>query len=167
MRNTYEISGAIEEFLQQHDRCDLVRVLTCGSVDDGKSTLIGRLLLDASVLPGDTLAALKKDSAQFGTQDGAIDPALLIDGLKAEREQKITIDVAHRFFSSDVRTFIVSDSPGHEQYTRNMVTAASNADIVIILLDPRTATDIDCEEDLWHAEKVYRRVAEERGLPLE
>ncbi|MBT4120370.1 MAG: sulfate adenylyltransferase subunit CysN [Candidatus Peribacter sp.] len=137
MTNPYVINGPIQKFLQRHERCDLVRVLTCGSVDDGKSTLIGRLLLDASVLPKDTLAALEKDSKQYGTQDGALDPALLIDGLKAEREQKITIDVAHRFFSSEERTFIVADTPGHEQYTRNMVTAASNADMVIILLDAR------------------------------
>jgi bifunctional enzyme CysN/CysC len=129
--------GNIDEFLKEYQEGDMVRLLTCGSVDDGKSTLIGRLLLDASVLPGDTLAALEEDSKKHGTQNGAIDPALLTDGLKAEREQGITIDVAYRFFSSDRRSFIIADTPGHEQYTRNMVTAASGADMALILLDAR------------------------------
>lgn len=118
-------------------RTSLLRFITCGSVDDGKSTLIGRLLFDAKVILEDQLAALKADSRRDGTQGGDIDFALLVDGLVAEREQGITIDVAYRYFSTDNRKFIVADTPGHEQYTRNMVTGASTADLAVILVDAR------------------------------
>ena len=113
----------------------LLRFITCGSVDDGKSTLIGRLLADTGAVPADQLAALRADSARVGTQGSAIDYALLVDGLAAEREQGITIDVAYRFFASATRRFIVADTPGHVQYTRNMVTGASTADLAVILVD--------------------------------
>jgi bifunctional enzyme CysN/CysC len=116
---------------------DLLRFITCGSVDDGKSTLIGRLLYEANVLFDDQVAALEADSRRFGTQDGDLDFALLLDGLSAEREQGITIDVAYRFFSTHRRKFIVADAPGHEQYTRNMVTGASTAHAVILVVDVR------------------------------
>ena len=115
----------------------VLRFITCGSVDDGKSTLIGRLLYDTKLLFEDQLAALKKDSAKHGTQGENFDFALLLDGLEAEREQGITIDVAYRFFSTDKRKFIVADTPGHEQYTRNMATGASTADLAVILIDAR------------------------------
>ncbi len=137
MRPSPVTKGNIDTFLTEYHDAGLVRLLTCGSVDDGKSTLIGRLLIDAAVLPGDTLKALEEDSKTHGTQNGALDPALLTDGLKAEREQGITIDVAYRFFSTRERSFIIADTPGHEQYTRNMVTAASTADMALILLDAR------------------------------
>src|ERR1700761_9200720 len=116
---------------------DLLRFITCGSVDDGKSTLIGRLLYESHVLFDDQLAALEQDSRKLGTQGGDIDFALLVDGLAAEREQGITIDVAYRYFATDKRKFIVADTPGHEQYTRNMVTGASTADLAVILIDAR------------------------------
>src|SRR6202162_4547310 len=116
---------------------DLLRFITCGSVDDGKSTLIGRLLYDSKMIFEDQLAALAADSKRIGTQGQNIDFALLVDGLAAEREQGITIDVAYRFFSTDRRKFIVADTPGHEQYTRNMVTGASTADLAVILVDAR------------------------------
>jgi bifunctional enzyme CysN/CysC len=115
----------------------ILRLVTCGSVDDGKSTLIGRLLYEKQLIPADQLTALQRDSRKFGTVGEDIDFALLVDGLEAEREQGITIDVAYRYFSTSARSFIVADSPGHEQYTRNMVTAASNADLAIILVDAR------------------------------
>ena len=137
MSSTSSSTGNSDTFLREYEETDLVRILTCGSVDDGKSTLIGRLFLDGSVLPTDTLEALEEDSKKHGTQNGVLDPALLTDGLKAEREQGITIDVAYRFFSTDDRSFIIADSPGHEQYTRNMVTAASTADVALLLLDAR------------------------------
>lgn len=121
--------------LQQHETRGLVRFITCGSVDDGKSTLIGRLLHDTKRLPDDQIAALEADSRRHGTQGEAIDFALLVDGLAAEREQGITIDVAYRFFDTDKRKFIVADCPGHEQYTRNMATGASTADLAIVLVD--------------------------------
>src|SRR5436190_12351538 len=116
---------------------DLLRFLTCGSVDDGKSTLIGRLLHDSNLIFEDQLSALAKDSLRHGTTGGHIDFALLVDGLEAEREQGITIDVAYRFFTTPKRSFIVADTPGHEQYTRNMATGASNAELAIILVDAR------------------------------
>ncbi|MCQ8184742.1 sulfate adenylyltransferase subunit CysN [Parvularcula maris] len=127
----------IHEYLAQHEKKDMLRFLTCGSVDDGKSTLIGRLLHDAKSIFDDQLETLGSDSKKFGTQGGEIDFALLVDGLAAEREQGITIDVAYRFFSTDKRKFIVADTPGHEQYTRNMATGASTADLAIILIDAR------------------------------
>jgi len=131
------IAGDIEAYLAQHENKSLLRFITCGSVDDGKSTLIGRLLYESKVLFEDQLDGLESESKRFGTQGGAIDFALLVDGLAAEREQGITIDVAYRFFSTDRRKFIVADTPGHEQYTRNMVTGASTADAAVILCDAR------------------------------
>lgn len=130
-------SLGIEQFLERYRDKELLRVLTCGSVDDGKSTLIGRLLHDSEMVYDDQLEAVKKDSARFGTTDEAIDFALLVDGLQAEREQGITIDVAYRYFSTPRRKFIVADTPGHEQYTRNMATGASNSDLAVILIDAR------------------------------
>jgi bifunctional enzyme CysN/CysC len=131
------IAEDIEAYLKAHEVKSLLRFLTCGSVDDGKSTLIGRLLYDSKMIFEDQLAALEADSKKVGTQGGDIDFALLVDGLAAEREQGITIDVAYRFFSTDKRKFIVADTPGHEQYTRNMVTGASTADAAVILIDAR------------------------------
>jgi len=131
------IATDIEQYLHQHERKSLLRFITCGSVDDGKSTLIGRLLYESKMLFEDQLAAVEADSRKWGTQGGDIDFALLVDGLAAEREQGITIDVAYRFFSTDRRKFIVADTPGHEQYTRNMVTGASTADVAVILIDAR------------------------------
>ena len=131
------ISTDVEQYLRQHERKSLLRFITCGSVDDGKSTLIGRLLYESKMLFEDQLAAVEADSRKWGTQGGDIDLALLVDGLAAEREQGITIDVAYRFFSTDRRKFIVADTPGHEQYTRNMVTGASTADVAVILIDAR------------------------------
>ncbi|MGD9980741.1 MAG: sulfate adenylyltransferase subunit CysN [Hyphomonadaceae bacterium] len=131
------IGADIEAYLAQHQNKSLLRFITCGSVDDGKSTLIGRLLYDSKLIFEDQLAALEADSKKVGTQGENIDFALLVDGLAAEREQGITIDVAYRFFSTDTRKFIVADTPGHEQYTRNMVTGASTADLAVILIDAR------------------------------
>jgi bifunctional enzyme CysN/CysC len=131
------IAQDIEAYLHQHEHKSLLRFITCGSVDDGKSTLIGRLLYDSKMIFEDQLAALEADSSKFGTQGADLDFALLVDGLAAEREQGITIDVAYRFFSTDKRKFIVADTPGHEQYTRNMVTGASTADLAVILIDAR------------------------------
>jgi len=116
---------------------DLLRFITCGSVDDGKSTMIGRLLHDSKLIFEDHLCALTSDSKRYGTTGDDIDFALLVDGLEAEREQGITIDVAYRFFSTTRRSFIVADTPGHEQYTRNMATGASNAELAVILIDAR------------------------------
>jgi len=127
----------IEEYLRVHEQKTLLRFITCGSVDDGKSTLIGRLLYESKLVFEDHLEALQTDSKKVGTQGGELDLALLVDGLAAEREQGITIDVAYRFFSTDRRKFIVADTPGHEQYTRNMVTGASSADVAVILVDAR------------------------------
>jgi bifunctional enzyme CysN/CysC len=127
----------LKAFLAAQEKKSLLRFLTCGSVDDGKSTLIGRLLYDTKLLFEDTLAGLEKDSKKFGTDGDNIDFALLVDGLEAEREQGITIDVAYRFFATDKRKFIVADTPGHEQYTRNMATGASNSDLAVILIDAR------------------------------
>ncbi|MGE5502066.1 MAG: sulfate adenylyltransferase subunit CysN [Ignavibacteriales bacterium] len=131
------IAEDIEAYLHQHQHKSLLRFITCGSVDDGKSTLIGRLLYDSKMIFEDQLSALEADSKKVGTQGGNIDFALLVDGLAAEREQGITIDVAYRFFSTETRKFIVADTPGHEQYTRNMVTGASTADAAVILIDAR------------------------------
>jgi len=124
-------------YLERHERKSMLRFITCGSVDDGKSTLIGRMLYDSKLVFEDHLAALEQDSKVVGTQGGELDFALLVDGLAAEREQGITIDVAYRFFSTEKRKFIVADTPGHEQYTRNMVTGASTADLAVILIDAR------------------------------
>ncbi len=132
------IQSDIDRYLDQHERKDLLRLLTCGSVDDGKSTLIGRLLHDAHAVHEDTLAAATRDSTTLGTQQGALDLALLVDGLKAEREQGITIDVAYRSFTTARRRFIIADTPGHEQFTRNMATGASTAELAVILIDART-----------------------------
>ena len=131
------ITQDIDAYLQMHQNKSLLRFITCGSVDDGKSTLIGRLLYDSKMIFEDQLAQLKVDSKKIGTQGQEIDFALLVDGLNAEREQGITIDVAYRYFSSEKRKFIVADTPGHEQYTRNMVTGASNAQLAVILIDAR------------------------------
>ena len=131
------IAEDIEAYLELHQNKGLLRFITCGSVDDGKSTLIGRLLYEAKMLFEDQLTALEADSKKMGTQGGNLDFALLVDGLAAEREQGITIDVAYRFFSTEKRKFIVADTPGHEQYTRNMVTGASTADLAVILIDAR------------------------------
>ncbi|MEQ1808466.1 MAG: sulfate adenylyltransferase subunit CysN [Terricaulis sp.] len=131
------IAEDIDGYLHQHQHKSLLRFITCGSVDDGKSTLIGRLLYDSKMIFEDQMAALEADSKKVGTQGADIDFALLVDGLAAEREQGITIDVAYRFFSTDKRKFIVADTPGHEQYTRNMVTGASTADLAVILIDAR------------------------------
>ncbi|MBO9622470.1 MAG: sulfate adenylyltransferase subunit CysN [Sphingomonas sp.] len=131
------IASDISAYLALHQNKSLLRFITCGSVDDGKSTLIGRLLYDSKMIFEDQLSALEADSRRVGTQGGEIDFALLVDGLAAEREQGITIDVAYRFFATEKRKFIVADTPGHEQYTRNMVTGASTADLAVILIDAR------------------------------
>ena len=130
-------SNAINTYLKDQASLDLLRFITCGSVDDGKSTLIGRMLYESQMIFDDQVASLKNDSKKYGTQGEDIDFALLVDGLSAEREQGITIDVAYRFFSSSKRKFIVADTPGHEQYTRNMATGASTADMAILLVDAR------------------------------
>ena len=127
----------IVSYLKEHENKDMLRFLTCGSVDDGKSTLIGRMLYDSKMIFDDQLAAAKSESKKYGTTGEKIDMALLVDGLQSEREQGITIDVAYRFFATENRKFIIADTPGHEQYTRNMVTGASTADVAIILIDAR------------------------------
>src|SRR4029450_13647856 len=131
------LESDIDAYLDAHENKSMLRFMTCGSVDDGKSTLIGRLLYESHLVFEDHLAALEIDSKKVGTQGGDLDFALLVDGLSAEREQGITIDVAYRFFSTEHRKFIVADTPGHEQYTRNMVTGASTADLAVILIDAR------------------------------
>jgi bifunctional enzyme CysN/CysC len=131
------IASDIDAYLKAHETKDMLRFITCGSVDDGKSTLIGRLLYESKMIFEDQLAALESDSKKVGTQGKDLDFALLVDGLAAEREQGITIDVAYRFFSTDQRKFIVADTPGHEQYTRNMATGASTADLAILMVDAR------------------------------
>ena len=130
-------SGDIRDYLKQHERKGILRFLTCGSVDDGKSTLIGRLLHDAELIYDDQLDAIRRDSKTTGTQRDGVDLALLVDGLQAEREQGITIDVAYRYFATARRKFIIADTPGHEQYTRNMATGASSSDVAVILIDAR------------------------------
>ncbi len=127
----------VEAYLDAHEHKTLLRFITCGSVDDGKSTLIGRLLYESKLVFEDHLATLEADSKKVGTQGGELDFALLVDGLQAEREQGITIDVAYRFFSTERRKFIVADTPGHEQYTRNMVTGASTAQLAVVMIDAR------------------------------
>jgi bifunctional enzyme CysN/CysC len=129
--------NTIENYLEAHERKTMLRFITCGSVDDGKSTLIGRLLYESKLIFDDQLTQLETDSKRFGTQGAELDLALLVDGLAAEREQGITIDVAYRFFSTEKRKFVVADTPGHEQYTRNMVTGASTAELAVILVDAR------------------------------
>ncbi len=136
-QQTDSVTAEIDAYLKTQEQKNLLRFITCGSVDDGKSTLIGRLLYDSKMIFEDQLAALEADSKQVGTQGEEIDFALLVDGLAAEREQGITIDVAYRFFATEKRKFIVADTPGHEQYTRNMVTGASTADLAVILIDAR------------------------------
>ena len=138
-RTTAPIAKAatIDDWLTKQAQQDLLRFITCGSVDDGKSTLIGRMLYEAQLIFEDQVASLQSESKKIGTQGGELDFALLVDGLASEREQGITIDVAYRFFSTDRRKFIVADTPGHEQYTRNMVTGASTADVAVILIDAR------------------------------
>ncbi len=135
-RNTEHLND-IENYLKEHENKDMLRFLTCGSVDDGKSTLIGRLLYDSKMIFEDQLSAAESESRKYGTTGDKIDMALLVDGLQSEREQGITIDVAYRFFATDRRKYIIADTPGHEQYTRNMVTGASTADVAIILIDAR------------------------------
>ena len=130
-----DIQAQVDAYIETQSQLELLRFITCGSVDDGKSTLIGRMLYEAQLIFEDQVTSLQNDSKKVGTQGGDIDFALLVDGLAAEREQGITIDVAYRFFNTDRRKFIVADTPGHEQYTRNMVTGASTADVAIILVD--------------------------------
>ena len=132
-----QIENDIEAYLKEHENKQLLRFITCGSVDDGKSTLIGRLLHDSKMIFEDQLAAIKKDSKKTNATENEFDLSLLVDGLQSEREQGITIDVAYRYFSTDKRKFIIADTPGHEQYTRNMATGASTADLAIILIDAR------------------------------
>jgi bifunctional enzyme CysN/CysC len=136
------ISTDIDAYLAQHERKELLKLLTCGSVDDGKSTLIGRLLHDSKMIYEDQLESIKADSIKSGTTDGEFDLSLLVDGLQAEREQGITIDVAYRYFSTAKRKFIIADTPGHEQYTRNMATGASTCDLAIILIDARHGVQV-------------------------
>lgn len=131
------ISENIEKYLKEHENKEILRFITCGSVDDGKSTLIGRLLHDSKMIFEDQLAAIEKDSKKSGTTGEEIDLALLVDGLQSEREQGITIDVAYRFYSTDKKKYIIADTPGHEQYTRNMATGASTAQLAVILIDAR------------------------------
>lgn len=132
-----KIANNIEKYLKEHENKQLLRFITCGSVDDGKSTLIGRLLHDSKMIFEDQLASIKKDSKKTNATENEFDLSLLVDGLQSEREQGITIDVAYRYFSTDKRKFIIADTPGHEQYTRNMATGASTADLAIILIDAR------------------------------
>ena len=137
IEQTTKIANDIEGYLKEHENKDMLRFITCGSVDDGKSTLIGRMLYDSKMIFDDQLAAVEGESKKYGTTGEKIDMALLMDGLQSEREQGITIDVAYRFFATENRKFIIADTPGHEQYTRNMVTGASTADVAIILIDAR------------------------------
>ena len=140
--DTNLIASDIEEYLRVHENKDMMRFITCGSVDDGKSTLIGRLLFDSKMIFEDHMAAIEKDSKKFNTTDNTFDLALLVDGLQSEREQGITIDVAYRYFATEQRKFIIADTPGHEQYTRNMATGASTCDLAIILIDARHGVQV-------------------------
>ena len=137
IEQTTKIANDVEGYLKEHENKDMLRFITCGSVDDGKSTLIGRMLYDSKMIFDDQLAAVEGESKKYGTTGEKIDMALLMYGLQSEREQGITIDVAYRFFATENRKFIIADTPGHEQYTRNMVTGASTADVAIILIDAR------------------------------
>ncbi len=150
------IATDIDTYLSQHERKELLRFITCGSVDDGKSTLIGRLLFESKMIYEDQLAAIQKDTARYGTTGGEIDLALLTDGLEDERQQGITIDVAYRYFSTDKRKFIIADTPGHEQYTRNMATGASTADLAILLVDAR--------QGMLEQSKRHARIARLLGI---
>jgi len=141
-QNKSLLATDIEAYLAVHENKDMLRILTCGSVDDGKSTLIGRLLYDNKVILEDQMAAIEKDSKRFNTTDNDFDLALLVDGLQSEREQGITIDVAYRYFTTEQRKFIIADTPGHEQYTRNMATGASTCDLAIILIDARHGVQV-------------------------
>ncbi|WP_108944043.1 sulfate adenylyltransferase subunit CysN [Shewanella halifaxensis] len=150
MSHTSElIATDIEAYLRVHESKGLLRILTCGSVDDGKSTLIGRLLFDSKLIYEDQMASIEKDSLRFNTTEGNFDLALLVDGLQAEREQGITIDVAYRYFSTNKRKFIIADSPGHEQYTRNMVTGASNCDLAIVMVDARHGIQVQTKRHTY------------------
>ena len=142
--STPEISSSdeVSVYLQQQNELDLLRFITCGSVDDGKSTLIGRLLHDSKMVYEDQLEAVTRDSVKSGTTGEQPDLSLLVDGLKSEREQGITIDVAYRYFSTSKRKFIIADCPGHEQYTRNMATGASTCDLAVILIDARHGVQV-------------------------
>ncbi len=144
------IAKDINAYLDEHENKDLLRFLTCGSVDDGKSTLIGRLLHDSKMIYEDTLATLEADSTTQGSAGDEVDLALLMDGLKAEREQGITIDVAYRYFSTARRKFIIADTPGHEQYTRNMVTGASTCQLAVILVDARYGVQAQTKTSQLH-----------------
>lgn len=141
--------GGVEAYLHAQQYKSLLRFLTCGSVDDGKSTLIGRLLHDTRQIYEDQLSSLHNDSKRHGTQGEKLDLALLVDGLQAEREQGITIDVAYRYFSTEKRKFIIADTPGHEQYTRNMATGASTCDLAILLMDARKRAGSDASSQLY------------------
>ena len=142
LNDTNLIATDIEAYLRGHENKDMMRFITCGSVDDGKSTLIGRLLYDSKMIFEDHMAAIEKDSKKFNTTDNDFDLALLVDGLQSEREQGITIDVAYRYFATEKRKFIIADTPGHEQYTRNMATGASTCDLAIILIDTRHGVQV-------------------------
>ena len=142
-------NSEIRDFIKLQNSLSTLKFITCGSVDDGKSTLLGRMLYEAQLIFEDQVDSLVKDSKKVGTQGEDIDFALLVDGLAAEREQGITIDVAYRYFSTEKRKFIVADSPGHEQYTRNMVTAASNAELAIILIDARNGILPNSAFETW------------------
>ena len=153
------IQTDIEKYLNIHETKDMLQLITCGSVDDGKSTLIGRLLFESQALTEDQLANAATDSKKHGTQGDNLDLALLVDGLAAEREQGITIDVAYRYFHTDQRKFILTDAPGHEQYTRNMITGASNADAAIILVDARNGVQIQTKRHTYLASLIGIRSA--------
>ncbi len=141
----------IEAYLKQHENKDMLRFLTCGNVDDGKSTLIGRLLHDSKMIFEDHMTAIKNDSKKFNTTDNEFDLALLVDGLQSEREQGITIDVAYRYFATENRKFIIADCPGHDQYTRNMATGASNCDLAIVIIDARKGVQIQTKRHSYIA----------------